>query len=169
MTATIDFIHKVLENSELDIEEIKKLLEEKLVKESVFITGNNTSILVELFKENYRLSPKIDESEILILSRIYADGAHMFALGKKNKSLQESLYDENMEHVEHISDNIYEKLAFIMIEERISRPGKRNLYVARYVAVKDDEGKRIIIDKILDMIFDDKREIEIKVKKGFAR
>jgi len=164
----MNFMLKVLESSELDRDEIKKLLEEKLVKESVFITGNNTSILVELFKENYRMSPKIDESEILILSRIYSDGAHMFALGKKNKSLQESLYDENKEHVEHISDDIYEKLAFVMIEERISRPGKRNLYVTRYVAIKDEEGKRIIIDKILDMMFDDKREMEINVKKGFV-
>ena len=31
---------------------------------------------------------------------------------------------------------------------------------ARYVAVKDDEGKRIMIDKILDMLFDKEREIE---------
>lgn len=153
MTVTIDFMIKVLEASALDRDEIKKLLEEKLVKESVFITGNNTNILVELFKENYHMSPKIDNSEILVLTRIYDDGAHMFALGKKNKSLQESLYDENKERTEHISDNVYERLAFIIIEEMISRPGKRNLYVTRYVAVKDEEGKRIIIDKILDMIF----------------
>jgi hypothetical protein len=144
---------KVLEVSKLDREEIKKLLEEKLVKESVFITGNNTSMLVELFRENYHISPKIDESEILILTRTYPDGMHMFALGKKNKSLQESLYDENKEHVEYMPDDIYEKLAFVMIEEKVSRPGKRILYFSRYVAVKDDEGKRIIIDKILDMIF----------------
>jgi hypothetical protein len=52
-----------------------------------------------------------------------------------------------------MSDEIYEKLAFIIIEEKIPKQGKRNLYVTRYVAVKDDEGKRIIIDKILDMIF----------------
>lgn len=139
-----------------------------MVKESVFITGNNTPVLVELFRENYRMSPKIDESEILILSRIYADGAHMFALGKKKKSLQESLYEENKEHIEHMSDDIYEKLAFIMIEEKISRSRKRSMYVARYVAVKDDEGKRIIIDKILEMIFGKEKEIEIKVKKGFV-
>jgi hypothetical protein len=165
MTATIDFMLKVLESSELDREEIKKLLEEKLVKESVFITGNHTPILVELFKENYHMSPKIDESEILILSRIYADGAHMFSLGKKNKSLQESLYEENEEHIEHISDDIYEKLAFVMIEEKISRPERRNLYITRYVAIKDEEGKRIIIDKILDMLFEKEKDIEIQVEK----
>ena len=142
---------KVLETSALDREEIKKILEEKLVKESVFITGNDGPILIELFKENYRMSPKMDESEILILSRIYSDGAHMFALGKKKKSLQESLYDIN---IENISDDIYDKLAFIMVEEKISRPGKRNHYVTNYIGVKDDEGKRIMIDKILDMIFD---------------
>ncbi len=157
MTATTDFMLKVLKASELDRDEIKKLLEGKLVKESVFITGNNASILTELFKENYRMSPRMDESEILVLTRIYSDGAHMFALGKKNKSLQESLYDENKESLEHISDDIYEKLAFIMVEEKISRLGKRNLYVTKYVAVKDEEGKRIIINKILDMMFDDKR------------
>ncbi len=146
---------KVLEGSELDREEIKKILEEKLIKESVFITGNNSSILTELLKENYHMSPKIDESDVLILSRIYSDGVHMLALGKKNKSLKESLYDENKGH---ITDDIYEKLAFIMVEEKISRPGKRNIYVTRYVAVKDEEGKRIIIDKILDMIFENEKE-----------
>lgn len=158
LTATIDFMFKVLEASTLDIEEIKKILEEKLVKESVFITGNDRSILVELFKENYHMSPKIDESDIMILTRIYADGAHMFALGKKNKSLHESLYSADMKHM---SDKIFEKLALVMIDEKISRPGKRNLYVTRYVAVKDDEGKIIMIDKILDMLFDDKKDKRI--------
>ncbi len=155
---------KVIEYSELDREEIKKILQEKLVKESVFITGNDGPILNGLLKENYHMSAKIDESDVLILSRIYSDGAHMFALGKKNKSLQESLYDENKAGIEHISDDIYEKLAFVMIDEKISRPGKRNQYMTRYIAVKDEEGKRIMIDKILDMIFDNERDIKQRRK-----
>lgn len=143
---------KVIKDSQLDREEIKKLLEEKLVKEMVFFTGNHNHMLVELFKENYNLSPKIEE-DVLIISRIYSDGTYMFGIGKKNDSLKESLYDDNKEH---ISNDIYENLAFVIIDEIISRPGKRNLYVTRYVAVLDDEARGMIIDKILDMIFDDK-------------
>lgn len=158
-----------MEEIELKREDFKKLLEEKLVKESVFITGNNSHVLTELFRDNYKVSPKIDESECLILSRLYFDrgvfeGIHIFALVKKNKSLQESLCHEDMWYM---PEDIYEMLAFVMVEEKISKPGKRNLYLTRHVAVKDEEGKIIMIDKILDMMFGDDREIEIKMKKGF--
>ena len=143
---------KVIKDSQLDREEFKTLLEQKLVKDTVFITGNHTNLLVKFFKENYHLSPK-EESDVLIISRIYSDGTYMFGLGKKNESLQESLYDEDKEQ---IPEDIYENLALVIIDEVISRPGKRNIYVIRYVAVLDDEARNMIIDNILEMIFEDK-------------